>query len=215
MTKSKTRSDYLTNYAGQPLQDARQSEALRIAHEIRRFEIELYWKRAAYFWTFIAASLAGYFLLQEQQHSHVFESTYIVSCLGFVFSLAWYLVNRGSKSWQRNWEAQVDLLEDEISGPLYKSEINRYNHNLWDLTAGYHFSPSRINQLLGVIITLVWLGLIIRTLWFADWSQLSHLTTVVAMSILTVGAVASFWIWGRSSEPTGLRRVRHSLRRYE
>ena len=42
-------------------------EALKYALEIRKFEIDLYWKRATYFWTFIAAALAGYFLIQKSE----------------------------------------------------------------------------------------------------------------------------------------------------
>ena len=34
--------------------------ALEQAYEVRKFEIELYWKRATYFWTFIGASFAAY-----------------------------------------------------------------------------------------------------------------------------------------------------------
>ena len=34
-----------------------------IALDIRKFEIDLYWKRAAYFWTFIAAAFGAYFLM--------------------------------------------------------------------------------------------------------------------------------------------------------
>ena len=36
------------------------TKALERALDIRKFEIDLYWKRAAYFWTFIAATLAGF-----------------------------------------------------------------------------------------------------------------------------------------------------------
>ena len=35
-------------------------EALRFALEIRKFEIELYWKRGTYFWAFIAVAFAAY-----------------------------------------------------------------------------------------------------------------------------------------------------------
>ena len=35
--------------------------AFNIAHEIRRFEIELFWKRGTYFWAFILASFTAYF----------------------------------------------------------------------------------------------------------------------------------------------------------
>jgi hypothetical protein len=120
-------------------------EALKQALDIRKFEIDLYWKRATYFWTFIAASFAGYFVLQKDAD---LANVYIVSCLGFLFSLAWYLVNRGSGAWQRNWEAHVDLLEDEIMGPLYKTLINRRAYRFLNLTEPYAYSPSKINNLL-------------------------------------------------------------------
>ena len=35
-------------------------KALDLALEIRKFEIELYWKRATYFWAFITVAIAGY-----------------------------------------------------------------------------------------------------------------------------------------------------------
>ena len=39
-------------------------KALQVAIENRRFEIELYWKRATYYWALIAAVFIGYFTLQ-------------------------------------------------------------------------------------------------------------------------------------------------------
>lgn len=209
-----TRSEYVARFQGAPLQNHRQAEALKTAHDIRKFEIELYWKRATYFWTFIAAALGGYFLLQQGSES-AFESTYVVSCLGFVFSLAWYLVNRGSKSWQRNWELQVDLLEDEITGPLYKTGLNRYTNRLRDLTAGYHFSPSNINQLLGLFVTVVWLGLIARTLLLADAWPTARIWTTGVMSALTVVFCVLFWVKGRTRESDLPLEVRPRMRTYE
>ena len=38
---------------------SRRVEALRYAHDIRKCEIELYWKRAPYFWTAIAVAFGG------------------------------------------------------------------------------------------------------------------------------------------------------------
>ena len=37
--------------------------ALRRAHEIRKFEIDLYWKRAMYFWALEGAAFAAFALL--------------------------------------------------------------------------------------------------------------------------------------------------------
>ena len=100
--------------------------ALQNAHDIRKFEIEMYWKRATYFWTFIAAALAAYGAIQLGQNvtarAHLFV---VVGTLGFVFSFSWWCVNRGSKFWQENWEDHVDLLEDQTTGPLYKTVVTR------------------------------------------------------------------------------------------
>ena len=41
--------------------------------DIRKFEIDLYWKRAAYFWAFIAATFAGYFALLGSNVGNVQE----------------------------------------------------------------------------------------------------------------------------------------------
>src|SRR5579864_817840 len=103
------------------------AEALKNALEIRKFEIDLYWKRAAYFWTFIGATFAAYGAVQASSaHADVkTDLSVIASCLGLVFSLGWFLANRGSKQWQENWENHVDLLEDEIIGPLYKTVLRR------------------------------------------------------------------------------------------
>jgi hypothetical protein len=222
MSKIKTRSDYLALFkdpapsSGEASVTAppRQVEALKTALDIRKFEIELYWKRATYFWTFIAASLAGYFLLQQRANDDSFDSTYVVTCLGFVFSLAWYFVNRGSKSWQRNWEIQVDLLEDEVMGPLYKTGLNRYATEFSDITAGYPFSPSNINQLLGLFVTVVWLGLIARTIMLAHWCHASHFWTAWVMSILTVLTCVAFWVKGRTTESDQPYSIHHRARSY-
>jgi hypothetical protein len=104
--------------------ETKQTHALQYALDIRKFEIDLYWKRAAYFWTFIAAALAGYAVIQRTGNTDAILSL-LVACLGFVFSFAWYCVNRGSKYWQENWENHVDFLENEVIGSLYKIVIER------------------------------------------------------------------------------------------
>ena len=41
--------------------EGKEQNALQYALDIRKFEIELYWKRAAYFWVFIGLAFTGYF----------------------------------------------------------------------------------------------------------------------------------------------------------
>ncbi|ADU32134.1 hypothetical protein [Evansella cellulosilytica] len=138
-------------------------EALRQALDIRKFEIELYWKRATYFWTFLAATFAGYFLV------HSIDSPpqlliFIICNLGFMFSLSWFLVNKGSKFWQNNWERHVDRLEDTEMGPLYKTVIMKEGLSKWSSIEEFPFSVSKINQILSLYITLLWLILLLNSI---------------------------------------------------
>ncbi|MDK7224247.1 hypothetical protein QP468_13575, partial [Proteus mirabilis] len=98
----------------------KEDAALEKALDIRKFEIELYWKRATYFWTFIGVTFAGFFAVQTSSSLNKQDISVVLSCLGIIFSWAWFCVNRGSKFWQENWEKHVDNLEDKIIGPLYK-----------------------------------------------------------------------------------------------
>jgi hypothetical protein len=137
-------------------------EALERAHDIRKFEIDLYWKRGTYFWTFTALAFTGYSILQKDG---TFESIFTTTCLGFLFSWAWYCVNRGGNFWQLNWEAHVDLLEEDTTGPLYKTVITTQENRLLNVAGPYNFSPSRINHILSLVVTSVWLLLIGNTLY--------------------------------------------------
>jgi hypothetical protein len=128
------------------------------AWETRNFEIELYWKRATYFWAFIASAFVGYFGLvnadgyrSPDPYQHV--DVYFVICLGFLLSLAWFLTNVGSKQWQRHWEVHVDLLEDQFTGPLYKT-----------VHPSVTYSVSKINEIVSVAVLFVWVLLAVKYL---------------------------------------------------
>jgi hypothetical protein len=147
--------------------DTRAGRALAYALDIRKFEIELYWKRATYFWAFIASAFAGYALTYRTSTDHEPWLSLLFSSLGLVFSFGWYLANRGSKFWQNNWERHVDLLEDITLGPLYKVvSIDSMSDNI--LNSPGQFSVSKINQILSVFVTVVWAILFMRSLFPFD-----------------------------------------------
>ncbi|ETI67272.1 RipA family octameric membrane protein [Neobacillus vireti] len=132
-------------------------EALKQALDIRKFEIDMYWKRATYFWTIIGVIFAGYFLLMSKEILNSQPTLiFLLNCIGFIFSLSWYLVNRGSKFWQNNWERHVDLLEDQVMGPLYKTVIQNSNLKIHHFHKEYNYSVSKINQILSLIVTIIW-----------------------------------------------------------
>lgn len=81
-------------------------EAYTRTHEIRKFEIELYWKRATYFWAFELVALTGlgalFFKFLEQDNSkQITGALFVVSLGGTIITYLWMLVLLGSKSWQK------------------------------------------------------------------------------------------------------------------
>jgi hypothetical protein len=89
-----------------------------------------------------------------------------------VFACAWYLVNCGSKYWQENWENHVDMLEDDVIGPLYKAILHRPKiKHLTDFVAGPKaISVSKINLIVSLFTVFVWLGLLYHSLPEFSWS---------------------------------------------
>jgi hypothetical protein len=139
--------------------------ALAQAHDARKFEIDMYWKRATYFWAFIGASFVGYAAFFNSEHPHAFAAL-LMSEVGFVFSYAWFLVNRASKAWQENWENHVELLEDLVTGPIYKLTAKRPDGaaNLGEkvenlLTSPLRNSVSKINAIVSLHVCAIWVVL--------------------------------------------------------
>lgn len=119
--------------------------AYKEASENRRFEVQMYWHRAAYFWAFIVSIYTAFFFISANSvnadanipHSHLIRLG--LAFLGFLFCAGFYLVNVGSKQWIKNWEYHEGLLEDEFAGKLYKTY-------LYDSEKS--FSVSKINECL-------------------------------------------------------------------
>jgi len=148
---------------GTPPDKTKAEKALNLALDIRKFEIGLYWQRAAYFWALIAVAFAGYFAILASEHLDGKQYlAYVVSCIGLMFTWAWFLVNRGSKYWQENWENHVDMLEDEVVGPLYKTVLHR--PETMSIIGPKALSVSRINQWVSVFTICMWLALLYHSL---------------------------------------------------
>lgn len=174
-------SQYKRRFRGSKTKDTKTIEAFNFALDTRKFEIELYWKRTAYFWTFITVVFTGFGFLQWSKDlknpSDLNQFVqFLLACFGFLLSFSWYFTNRGSKQWQENWEHHVDHLENHITGPLYKVVLKRvlpWNaeyegsccKKLYSQTMGLidfaisgpsAHSVSKINQIISLYVTLLW-----------------------------------------------------------
>lgn len=189
---------------------AKDQSVIKSAYEkawaAKNFEIENLWRRAAYSWAFQVASFAGYFaVLNSSTYAENAEILYFVICIGFVTALAWSLINVGSRTWQRHWENHVDMLEDGITGPLYKVTSGRNT-----------YSVSKINELVSFFITAIWILLAVK--YFAENSTLNPRKSggvdwLVVLSSATVLVFASAMLFGRGRGRFGPRRARFRRRR--
>lgn len=167
-------------------------KAYEQAAKTREFEIGLYWKRAGYFWAFIASIYMAFFSVQKEFYydksigfSHGAIPLLVLSALGFFFCLAWLLSSYASKHWQENWENHIDLLEDYVTGPLYKI----YN-------ADASFSVSKVNIAAGYVISVCSAGLFVfESVEFCKkLSSIHRFLFFVAIIVLAVCGCAAFFV---------------------
>jgi hypothetical protein len=198
------RDAYLKQFSDGGDWGKRKDKALEFALDIRKFEIELYWKRATYFWTFISVAFGGFVAVSMNDSPQKTDMSVLIACVGCVFSFAWYCVNRGSRQWQVNWEKHVDLLEDEVIGPLYKTiakEEHLQPRGLWRricfelervLVTEASISVAKVNQLTSVFVVLAWVGLLIYALPRFDFGAPVEWKYVVAI-VISAGFCVLFW----------------------
>jgi hypothetical protein len=192
--------------------DTKAEKALDHALDIRKFEIGLYWHRAAYFWALIAGAFAGYFAILSADHLADKEYlAYVVGCIGWLFTWAWFLVNRGSKYWQENWENHVDMLEDAVTGPLYKTVLERPPET--DVFEKFIIGPapisaSKINQWVSSFTLCIWMALVVHAL------QKLRLACPLSPRHLAVGGITLLFtplMWYRGKTHQG--EYKHVMRK--
>lgn len=157
------------------------------ARDVRKFEIELYWKRAAYFWAFVSVLFIGYYqTIPVEAGKNIIPEKFLINCLillgGYIFSLGWFFVNKGSKFWQENWEAHITMLENELNEPLF-GIIKRNTNSCIKLTKSYPYSVSKINQILSLIVVLFW-GILILSTSFRLYSKMGLSSIIIAVLLI-------------------------------
>lgn len=183
-----TEEEYLSLFPdGKPSETERmRSRALKEALDIRKFEIDLYWKRTGFFWAFITVIYAALFaVLCKYADCPVTYSFFVpvisvLSGLGFFFSVAWHMVNKGSKFWQKNWEQNVSLLERSEIGPLYEVFLNpKTTGSRWNPTKEFDFSVTKVNMWASTLLSVVsFFGCICCSFWLFEYSAHNYFSII-------------------------------------
>lgn len=128
--------------------------------ELRKFEIENFWKRTLFFWGTIAIIYAGYFKAEIGLY------LIILPLMGVLFNLVFSFSIRGSKYWQAHWESMASEFEKnqgfELFGTDKKDEIAGWE-KLW-VSKPYRFSVSKLTMLLSDLSVILWVFLWLKEL---------------------------------------------------
>lgn len=181
--------------------------ALKRAHQQRSFEIELLWKRGAFFWTFQAAIFAAlgwvWSSLPKEPQGHNGQFLFLlVSMMGFLTALANSFAARGSKFWQENWEKHIDMLEDALEGSLHKT--------VWLKDRGVSYSVSAVSEALSDCFVAFWVFAVA----YASWrflgaplppleASLEYIRPVVLLLCIAAMIFGSFWLWRKKTKLKG------------
>lgn len=140
-----------------------------VAADVRKFEIGLVWQRSLFFWGFIGAAFVAYADLGGKEHSD-HTAQIVVACFGFVCSIAWTLLNRGSKYWQEAWETKTERKEQEVLSDILFARDEPVQPKFFALRAR-RFSVSKLLIALSDFTAIVWLLLLLQLLpWdFSRW----------------------------------------------
>ncbi|HLP56853.1 MAG TPA: hypothetical protein VK151_17580 [Fluviicola sp.] len=179
--------DFQKRFDGESIKsETKLHKAYEKAWDARKFEIDNYWKRTTYFWAFQITSFTAYLavLNSDSYNSTPPKNPEILYCIisfGFITSLSWVLINIGSKFWQRHWEKQIDMLEDQVTGPLYKT--------IYAYKTTKTFSVSKINEMISRFFTVIWTVLGIKygfdNLTFAGtYKDIAYVEIIVTLVIL-------------------------------
>ncbi len=143
-----------TNILGTNSEDPVQIDknALERAWDTRNFEINLYWKRAAYFWAFNTTIAIAYYHVATNKEFPMLGVSIVLLLLGLACAVAWFFSNIASKHWQENWENHIKLLEDTTYGRLYKTTVCDYEYPIKP-------SVSRLNLKISLFVIFAWIAI--------------------------------------------------------
>lgn len=181
--------------------------ALARAHELRKFEIENYWKRSAYFWGFQLVSFAALALSAKEGRFYP-PIVLLVAVLGALAALTGVLTAKGSKFWQANWEAHVDFLEGAVEGRLHTTAL---------VENKVTYSVSRVNERFLEVLLAGWMIVFFAAAAVLAFPQLARLTPCAAaaaqITLPLIAFILGAWriVRGQKSRLRGRAFVRDNM----
>lgn len=176
------------------IEESKLKESYEVSLKLRNFEIDLFWKRALFFWGFIASAFWGFIEVKTKYP----EFAPLVAGFGIICSLCWLLTNRGSKRWHENWEQNWEKYGKEggfIDESIYKSvEIENKG-----LLGASKYSPSKLSILLSYFVLVLWVIVFINEVVVVFIQSAGHNSCCICLSdvrtLMTIISITITVIW--------------------
>jgi hypothetical protein len=168
--------------------------------ELRKFEIENFWKRGWFFGALLLALFTGYFNINRLEEPVIYPV--FISFIAMLISLIQSLMNRGSKYWQERWEYKTknreSLLEIDLTNTKRFNDKERYyidacilSKNENELTVSRRISVSKLTFLVWDIITIS-----CALLWINDVFDIATLTPNWPFTLKVLVFYLAFVVYG-------------------
>ena len=132
--------------------------------ELRKFEIENFWRRAIFFWGIISLLYLGFFNLDTTSYYFI-----VLPLVGVLFNIIFSLSIRGSKYWQEHYEHLANQFEVGMDFILFRHlYVDTFPYSLekkFLLSKSHRFSVSKLAMLLSDLSTIIWVFLWIWALY--------------------------------------------------
>ncbi len=171
--------------------------AFRTAHDLRKFEIELLWKRSTYLWGFQVVAFAGFAAMSQKSIEIFLQNPWSISGItaialqlsisgfGLLTAFLWFCTARASKIWFYNWEKHIDLLEREFSGNLYRTLYFREPNRIYSLTS--------VNEAVAIIAGGFWAIISLLVGGLVGYKFLDHERVLFALLCVLIVVVIVFF----------------------
>lgn len=138
-------------------------------YHLRDFEISNLWQRSL----FLSAFLVLLFTIYGNIVPGIFKDDCAnklvlseiccgLALAGFVFSLIWIMMGKGSKAWYEIYERKICKIEKEVSLGIpkkyrmgAKTSPEEVDNNIFTNKAG-NYSPSKLNIMIGRVLAIIW-----------------------------------------------------------
>lgn len=186
-------------------------------YHLRDFEISNLWQRSLFLSAFLVLLFTIYGNLVSNMFKGDYENRLVLSEIccglalaGFVFSLIWIMMGKGSKAWYEIYERRICEIEEEDDLGIpekYRmgasTSPREFDGNIFTNKAG-KYSLSKLNIMIGHVLAIIWFIILVvhyvcAIINFNDTTIHTVILTLLPVAFLVILVTALYNSWAKSN----------------